>query len=296
LLLAMFTLTNYVIRIHRHYTFGLVYGSREEFDKHRAVYTWLPVVLLALIAPFALYEKLHVGLLALAAPGAVWNLYHIITQKFGVMRAYAVKLGYGDSTLERRMLLSWVALVTAAAVARHHKIIPYELSRWHGPDMSWIPSLAWSEWLPLPAGAAAAYYTGRWLAQEARHFAVANVPKLVFTASVALLLATFQKSLVVGYMVFGFSHALEYIAFVNIYGAHKPGLAAWIRTPVLMNPAFICGVVLLYLLLGAGPFGLVLGYTTYNSYLHFLYDGYLWKMRDPKVRNIVARMSAPVVT
>ncbi|MBI3555824.1 MAG: hypothetical protein HY074_06150 [Deltaproteobacteria bacterium] len=306
LLLVLFTVTNFVIRIHRHYTYGLVYADSVEFAKRRATYVWFPVLLFLAMLPFAFAgyfphpwsHNLYVMLVVISVPGGVWNVFHIIMQKYGVLRAYAVRLGYGDARLECNMLLAWSLFLSAALIAKYGDVLIHEVAAWKRIDISFLaPLLPLTRYLFVPTLLPAAYYSWRWLGQERSNFSAASIPKLIYAASIALLLSTFAYSIVIGYIAFGFSHAIEYIAFVNIYGARRPTLAAWMKNRWIMNPVWIVGVVAFYLLLKRLPahrsesIALVLGYTTYNSYVHFLYDGYIWKMRETSVRETVLRMN-----
>ena len=301
-MVTMFVVTNYVIRIHRHYTFGLVYGDATEFARRRGLYIWFPVLLFAFMLPFALAgfypgawnHGMYVALVAITVPGGVWNVFHIIMQKYGVLRAYGVKLGYGDPGLERRLLLSWSVCLAAAVLAKYSPVLVSQVRVWQRVDIRFVePLLPLVRGIVIAAFACAAYLTARWLRQEVAHYSRVNIPKLLYAASIPLLLSTFFYSLVVGYMAFGFSHAIEYIIFVNIYGARRKTAAAWVRNPWIMNSVWIVGVLTLYAILKYLPayreasLALTLGYTTYNSYMHFLYDGFIWKMRNSNVRAAV---------
>ncbi len=302
LMLALFALTNYAIRVHRHYTFGLVYGDSAEFAKRRRFYVWFPVLLFLALLPFAMSgylaapwsRRLYLALVVISVPGGIWNVFHIIMQKYGVLRAYAVKLRYGNAKLERSMLLAWALFLSAALVVKYDRILIMQVRLWKRVDIGFIgPFLPLVHYLVLPAFVPALYYTAVWLRQEHAHYSRASLPKLIYTASIALMLATFGYSLVIGYMIFGFSHSIEYIAFVNIYARRRSTTAGWVRNFWVMNSIWIAGVVGLYAVLKYVPayreesIALVLGYTTFNSYVHFLYDGFIWKMRDPKVSRVL---------
>jgi hypothetical protein len=94
---------------------------------------------------------------------------------------------------------------------------------------------------------------------------------------------------VVGYLVLGVAHSLEYLAFVYQFSEKKyqggTGNAAallfgnvW-RAPILLFPLIIAHV-LVY------EHRYVFAYATYyttTSILHYLYDGWIWKLRQPRV-------------
>jgi len=147
-------------------------------------------------------------------------------------------------------------------------------------------------WLELGSAVAliiAVAVTGLYLRAELRgRF---SWPRNAYAASILMLYATFHYDLVVGYAVFGFSHAIEYIAFVNVYARRKYAaqparsslLARAVRRQVLSMTLYVAALVPAFLLARelAGP---ELGwYITGSGFLHFIYDGWIWKMRKPDV-------------
>jgi hypothetical protein len=97
---------------------------------------------------------------------------------------------------------------------------------------------------------------------------------------------------IVGYLCFGVAHALEYVAFVHHFGQQKfaqsgaPGLtAALLRRPLLTAPLVIGVLLGAFILLGDHRTADVyLVYYMGTSLLHFLFDGWIWKVRRPEVR------------
>jgi hypothetical protein len=113
-------------------------------------------------------------------------------------------------------------------------------------------------------------------------------------------------------LAFGFSHLVEYFVFVWAYERrrycqplpHRPLLARLLRHPAIAYPAFLLlvggGYFLFsnwngYLFPGSRPlrpFGASLGQVllllgAFHAMIHFYFDGFLWKMRQPAVaRNL----------
>ena len=69
--------------------------------------------------------------------------------------------------------------------------------------------------------AAAVIFTLIYIYQEYSNRDKISIPKNIFVVSTLCIYAIFFHSLIIGYVVFGFSHAIEYIAFVNIFVAAK---------------------------------------------------------------------------
>ena len=106
-----------------------------------------------------------------------------------------------------------------------------------------------------------------------------------------MIYATFYYDMVVGYAVFAFSHAIEYIAFVNIYSRKKylarPAgsslLARAVRHQTLAMGVYCLAVApAFFLWRWQGPTSLE-WYIVGSGFLHFLYDGWIWKLRKPAV-------------
>ncbi len=118
----------------------------------------------------------------------------------------------------------------------------------------------------------------------------ARWPRWIFAVSTLALLAIFVvHGPVVGYLVFGVAHSIEYLAFVHQFGEKKyrgvtGSVAALLlgsmrRAPVVLAPLLL-GYVFLY------RHRFALAYVTYyatTSVLHYLYDGWIWRLRQPRV-------------
>ena len=276
-------LFNYV---HRHYTFVLIYGEPEEFARHRQAYVLLPLIALAV-------TFLSVALNAfplLLTISVLWTILHSVAQKYGLTRVYARKAGYGDRWIEKGVIYSWfyvaffgVAESERGALAEYTSgqvILSYV-----GAHLDWM-TLASHVALLVALG-----FTALYLRQEWRHRVRISIAKNLYVGSILLLYAVFFYSLVVGYIVFAFSHALEYIAFVNLFVAQKyrkrPGvtsfLARAVRRQRLTSATFAGLVIGLSLIARAYDEDAFAVYIAGSSFLHFIYDAMIWKVRRPEV-------------
>jgi hypothetical protein len=135
-----------------------------------------------------------------------------------------------------------------------------------------------------------------WLRHELRADLAlrARVPRWLFLASTLGLFAVFVvHGPIVGYLCFGVAHALEYVAFVHHFGQQKfargPDIrspaAALLRRPLHTAPLLIGGLLLAFVLLyDQRRADVYLVYYMGTSVLHFLFDGWIWKVRRPEVR------------
>ena len=116
-------------------------------------------------------------------------------------------------------------------------------------------------------------------------------PKLLYAGSIGMLYAIFYYDLGVGYAVFSFSHAVEYIVFVNLFSRKRylsrpPGssvLARAVRHQGAAMLGYVLVVVSVFLFWNQlAPVALHV-YIVGSGFLHFIYDGWIWKTRDQSV-------------
>src|SRR5579863_104155 len=106
------TLALLVSFLHQPLTFGLVYGDRWQFALHRRLFLWAPVVAVAVAAVAA------AGNLWVVVPvAAAWNLQHTLQQRYGVLRIYAGRAGYGSARLDRAFCYAPMVSVLLAVAA-----------------------------------------------------------------------------------------------------------------------------------------------------------------------------------
>lgn len=276
-------LFNYV---HRHYTFVLVYGEPEEFAKHKDAYLLLPVAAAAVTFLFVHLDAFP----ALLTISVLWTIAHSVAQKYGIARVYARKAGYGEAWIEKGLIYSWFG-VTFFGLAEKERgaLAEYTSGQvilgYLGDQLGWMTLAAYG------AAIVALGFTLLYARQEWRHRARLSLPKNLYILSTVLLFAVFFHSLVVGYIVFAFSHALEYIAFVNLFIARKyrnrPELKSLLARAAKNQPlasATFAGVVIaLSLIAHAYDENAFAVYIVGSSFLHFIYDAMIWKVRKPEV-------------
>src|SRR5581483_6184678 len=103
-LARLFGFTFLLSFFHHPLTLPLVYGDPGQFALRRRTFTWSPVVFAVLIT-----AGLTVSLVIVAVVAGLWNAEHTLMQRFGLTRIYGRKAGEEDGSLERWMLVSWLA-------------------------------------------------------------------------------------------------------------------------------------------------------------------------------------------
>lgn len=288
--------------IHRHLTFPLVYADPDQLAARKKAYVLFPFLFFLLTLAGILYVEPGLGpkarpvrplLAVLVFLSVVWNIYHTLMQKMGILRVYSRKAGYGRPWVDKAMIWVWflfLLLQLAASPKVQQEVVRLSaagrmLNRVFEPLLPVMPYLAGA------ALAAGLVITGFYLKQEFSHRGRFHWPKNLFVLSVLLLYATLGYDFVAGYAAFGFSHAIEYIAFVNVFSRRKylarpaesSPLAAWIRRQGWSFGVFAAGMVTIFLLWRHWSWTTLGWYILASSFLHFLYDGWIWKVRDPKV-------------
>lgn len=272
--------------VHRHYTFALVYGEREEFEKHRNIYIGLPIVCLIATVAFVYLDSFKI----LLTISVLWTIYHTIAQKYGITRIYSRKAGYGEPRTELWTIYSWVIFLFFYMIAtQYDRLLDYRAARFL---VSYL--VEYKDILKMIATAAlvaSVYFTIRYIYVEYKNRDKISIPKNLYMLSILLIYATFLHSVVVGYVVMGFSHAIEYIAFVNFFVDRKykkktdskSVLAKASKKLWLYSGIFALAVVALALTGRHFDKQALAIYIVGTSFLHFTYDGLIWKVRRPDV-------------
>lgn len=294
--------------VHRHYTFVLVYGDPQTFSANARAYLVAPLVLFGALwlarsdVTLVTLGRLRVSAwqIALVTSGT-WNVWHTVQQRYGIFRVYAGKAGGGLESrahARRDQLLTWSLVVAVALV-----LLVFRRSTFLGHESAQqalavaLPIVTSPMFMLLAAVLSIGVLTvviGWVRAEIAAPLTLRQrVPRLTFLASTLALFAVFVvHGPIVGYLTFGTAHALEYLAFVHHFGERKFAArpdarsvaAMLLRRPIVVAPLLAGGLLLLYV--GLQPVADTEVYWVYylgTSMLHFLYDGWIWKVRKPEV-------------
>jgi hypothetical protein len=280
--------------VHRQYVFVYVYGDNETLAQRRA-FVFAPLLVFVPLLGAMLYAPEYVTWIFLG--DRVWSIWHSVMQKYGIWRIYAGKAGGGLETREhaRRdrafLFAQYVALIVIMVTWR-----PRELT--FVPHLqSYVAKVAPTSLLGhlvaygiLAAGAGVAAW---WIAGELRASETGTrVPRWSFLVSILALYAiTIVHGPIIGYLVFGTSHALEYIAFAHHFGEKKYGaasarasLARSLLASARRAPFVIGGLAIVWAV--ARRYDEVPAWIAVllaTGALHYLYDGWIWKLRKPAV-------------
>jgi hypothetical protein len=279
--------------IHRHFVYLLFFGDAERRQRHPLA-TWAaPLVALVMVAVAYVVPPVATGVVILLGG---WNIWHTLMQRHGLSRAYAVSLSPTLATAEhgrRELAVLWSATITVAI-----GIMRFQTDTFFGPARKvWLamplvvrhePALLTA--LLVAAALVTAVLVWRWWQVEQR----ADVPQRwrwprasMLASTTGLLLVLLLAGPIVGYIVFGFAHAVEYIMFAHAFSARQAQRGNIAPGPRLLAvPLFltgICGIFLLAFIAARQVWNtpLFVAYFSATSLLHYVYDGLIWRRRRP---------------
>jgi len=290
--------------VHRHYTFVLVYGDRGTFSRRAREFIVAPVLVFGVVGLMRAFRgaELIAGvspwMVVLVAVGT-WNIWHTVMQRYGILRVYGGKSRGGLEVRahgKRDLALLWSTVLLVAVLVL---VFRAETFASHANAARLLrvlrPILAGpTPWILLGGSVSLwALAFGRWVRHEAEAEVESRAPRLLFLGSTAALFAIFLvHGPVVGYLCFGVAHSLEYVAFVHHFGerkfsrdpTNKGVVARWMRQPWIFGVLLSGLLLLLFLSLREHrKTDVYLVYYMGTSVLHFLFDGWIWKVRTPAV-------------
>jgi hypothetical protein len=284
---------------HQPLTLLLVYADRAQFAQRPRLFTWMPALAVAVVA-----VAVGLNLWLIVPVAAVWQVIHTLQQRYGLLRIYARKAGYGSARLDRALV--YVPFAAALALTAAAPTVTNQFQRFgaalggQAQEVTLMVSyrvvfLA----LAIPLGLVAVAVLVCYARQE--HAAVqrgtANPGKFQYAGSMLLLTCGLVYDPAAGLIAMVAGHALEYCVVVintlrSRYGrgtSARSLLAVWARTTsrrwMLLTAFFGVFLLLDFQARSALPAGsyLIAIYTI--GLLHFVYDAVIWKLRKPAVAN-----------
>jgi len=276
--------------LHQPLTFALVYGDRRQFRARRPLFVWAPPITVVVIA-VAVFGHLWV----VVPVAALWNTIHTLQQRYGLSRIYARRSGGGSARLDRWVLYAAMAATLLAVAAAPRTLGLVERVSLGGVNAAGIRLLTDARpvaaFLLVPVGLAAVALVVAIVRQEAAAGPAANPAKWVYQASSLALIASIAVDPIAGFLAYVGAHAVEYAVVVfktaeSRYGhdRDRSSLLGHAARTALGRVAVMAGVAFGALALANrvhGEAGTVVLYTV--GALHFLYDGFIWKLRKPAV-------------
>lgn len=281
---------------HQPLSLWLVYGDDRQRDGYRDLFTWAPLIVVAVVVAGTAVQPA-----ALALAGGVWNLAHTLRQRYGVSRLYGRMRGV-DCGSDNRLLWAWLAAAVVVALA-HTDLAAIArqvgLDRQNTTAVDALASVRVAAVVLVPVAAAIVIVLTTRSIRTERHRDVRSPARLVYLGSTALLLALLAVDPVAGFIAYVGAHAAEYLFVVKwrvdraakkttvgdrvgalarhvggggtlvLYGAVMVPLLVWVQT----SRDTALGLTVILTLGG----------------LHLLYDGFIWRTPRP----VATRPEAP---
>jgi Flp pilus assembly protein TadD len=304
------TLATYVLGFggFGHHLPGFIraYSDPGLFRRFRLRFTLVPAVLIAVAAVFA-----YLNLNALVFATVAWGIWHGAMQVNGFLRIYDSKAGSFDAAtagLDRLMCLSWFGLAVLHSPEKLIALIaPFYTS---GGPLLGAGALAGASraW-----DIATACITALFLANAWRRSRAGTPPSPIKLLAMAAAFAywgycmMFAPSLLIGLLLWEIFHDVQYNVLVWLFQRRRvdANLGAGRMERFLFAPG--TGRLLIYaaLIIGYGAIGVATSYadldlpgkfmgqgvmpwllrlTVVSALLHFYYDGFIWRMREPETR------------
>ncbi len=293
-LLAFFTFGHHLPGFLR------AYLDKELFRRYRARFLLAPP-LVFLTALWFEQRGLHGMLIFVFA----WDIWHVLMQHFGFMRIYDSKTGGVDVWASRMdwavSIFSYVSMIAASPHYRHNLLlnslqsgIPVGLASIYGVFQTVLYAVT--------AAIAVAYVVfciDRWRKGKLNLLKVATLA--IFLAA-SWYLYVIYPDFIVGFAVWSAFHCLQYYAIVWVYNTNRVAKGAPLAAlgRFLFRPRWILVALYGSLILAYGGINYLRSYVgdadwrswliafiATSNFLHYYYDGFIWKVRDPKTRQFL---------
>lgn len=288
-------------------SFLRTYGDRELFMRYRTRLIVAPVLFFAATLGFAL-NNLH-GMLLISL---CWSIWHGMMQHFGFLRIYDSKV-HAHSPMTARLdywlTVSWFGLCLVFSPAQGSSLlsalydagIPIIPPSWMGGTQTLF--LVSTTILTL------AYIYNSLRTKEPRSWLKLGL--LVGTFVYVYIVRVLTKDPFLSVALFELLHDVQYLAIVwafnrrQVEKGSKGVLPRAFYLPKVASVGAYIGACLLYGLLALGVYTqmsdglfkhIMEAFLITSGLLHFYYDGFIWKLRQPEIRsglNIDTTENAP---
>lgn len=309
--IAMMSWVFLVSLLHQPLTLLLVYGDADQFRLRRSLFVWTPIVAMPLITAAVLLD-----LWIIVPIAAVWQLYHTQQQRYGLLRIYGRKSGYGSPRADRA--ISYLPLLAIIAVVAMLPSTAAQLTRFGaglGSDNASEVDLLlsgrgfmWWVMAPLALGAVITVLVYGRSEVRAYRAGVANPAKWNYLGSSFALMIALVVNPVAGLVGYICAHAIEYVVVVHRtlisrYGKtpNRPSVLSFLAGSPVKRVTLLVGFFAVFAVVDLQLRGVLPTHTyliiVYSiGLLHFLYDGFIWKSRKPTVAADFGVPSRPAPT
>jgi tetratricopeptide (TPR) repeat protein len=275
------------------------YGDRELFHRFRVRFIVAPLFLLAVCLVSSWY-RLH----TLAVVAVVWGFWHGLAQVYGFARIYDARIGSTaalTARLDLALCFMWFGLGMLHSPGRLYGLVNAFYSA-GGPLIDAAAVEATQRvWLAITwivtAAFAVNFAVRQWRGQQQN-----PIKLLLLGGSIGFwwYCMVSIENVILGIALFEVFHDVQYLSIVWIYNrrrVERQGGAAGRFTRFLFRKSGLMIGLYLGLIFAYGALGLVredahfdalqriaIGFLAFSAFLHFYYDGFIWKVRERATR------------
>jgi Flp pilus assembly protein TadD len=274
------------------------YGDRFLFERFKYRFVLTPLLVGGTCLLFAVRQ-----LNAMVFVAYVWGVWHGLMQTYGFLRIYDSKVGSVSrltARLDAAMCLTWFAAAVLVSPTRMTKILSdYYRSGGSIVSPSIIATLT-NAWLAVTAIVTVGFLA-HLLVSRARGNRQNPAKLMLLVTSIGFWWYSnvFVSNMLVGIALFEIFHDVQYLTIVWIFNLNRVDRAPTVGrfTRFLFRRSWslaglYVGLVAAYGSLNLIPPGVssqmlaraLTGLLTASALLHFYYDGFIWKVREPSIR------------
>jgi len=289
-LLAFFTFGHHLPGFIR------AYGDHELFARHRWRFLLAPPLVFAATWWFA-SRDLHGVLLLVFA----WDIWHVLMQHYGFMRIYDAKQGAINSVTARldwALALAWYLTLIALSPHYGHSL----LFRAYSSGVPLLQPAAFAALQSVMTGVSVALtliYAGYnfYLWKQGRRVNWRKLALMGIFLAATYYLYVGLEDFTTGFAVWSAFHCIQYYGIVWSFNrnrvARSQAVTRFVRflfQPRLALVALYVGLIFLYgginyaiQFVGDDAWrGLLLAFVATSGTLHYYYDGFIWRIREPE--------------
>jgi Flp pilus assembly protein TadD len=286
-----------------HHLPGMIraYGDRSLFARFKIRFIVAPVALLAVCIWSSVYNIQAIQLVAMA-----WGIWHGMMQTYGFCRIYDAKASARAAARARvdlALCVAWFSAAVLLSPMRFRTLLElyYESG---GPVVASTAVDALRTAIVVALGLVTVVFLWRqwsdW--RGARGASPVKLTLLVSSIAFWWYCNNGVQNILVGIALFEVFHDVQYLAIVWIYNRTRverdQTIGGFMRFVFRRSGALIgvyVGLVMAYGAIGLTQsaisaesirYGLI-GIVTASALLHFYYDGFIWKVREPQTRKML---------
>ncbi|HVF71121.1 MAG TPA: tetratricopeptide repeat protein [Chthoniobacterales bacterium] len=286
-----------------HHLPGMIraYGDRALFARFKTRFIVAPVALLIVCVWSSVYKVHAVQLVAMA-----WGIWHGMMQTYGFCRIYDAKASARAAARARvdlALCFAWFSAAVLLSPMRFRTLLElyYESG---GPVLASTVVAGIRSGIVVALAAVTIVFLWRqWSDRRAaRGFSAVKLTLLVSSIAFWWYCNNGVQNILVGIALFEVFHDIQYLAIVWIYNRARverdTTVRGFMRFVFRRSGALIgvyVGLVMAYGAIGFTQSAIsaesvrhvLIGLVTASALLHFYYDGFIWKVREPQTRTML---------